>query len=94
MKTRPHSLDSGLKALRNFLPQIRYFTDYFHNKVTLTCLERDHWILTQEVISIFQGFPITFGTYTGGEHSYVKICEVLPTAQVIGLLPAVIKEPK
>lgn len=94
MDRRPHSLDSGLKALRNFLPQIRYFIDHFHNKVTLTCLDRDHWILTQEVISIFQGFPISFGHYNGGEYGYVKICEVLPVKQAVGLLPAVIEEAK
>ena len=94
MERRHHNLESGLRALRNFLPQIRYFTDHLHNKITLTCLERDHWLLTQEAIKIFQGFPITFGTYTGGEYSFVKICEVLPTTEVFGLLPAVIKESK
>lgn len=84
---RPHSLESGLKAIREVLPQVRFFIDHFHNKVTLTCLERDHWLLTNESIKIFQGFPITFGDYTGNEYSFVKICEVLPIVQAYGLLP-------
>lgn len=91
MQTRTHSLDSGRKVLRDSLPYVRFFIEKEYNILTVSCIERDHWILTEKIIEIFEGFPITFGHYTSSEFSYVKICEVLPALRSGRYLPMLYK---